>query len=288
MNGEVIGAGDFFSDSRFLGPFLMLWFDVVLFGFVIFVIDTKFIKRLTGPKLDSSVEVGIDADQKLLLQKLPPVVGTTMAQKDENIVHAQTLSKRYPLAGGGAVQAVRETSVGVKPDTVLGLLGPNGAGKTTMMSMMSGIEGIDSGEAWINSSSVNTELSEARKLLGLCPQFDALMGNLTAREHLHIFAKIRGVPGSVRTQLVDRTLRDMDLDLKADAKAKSYSGGNKRKLSVAMSMIANPTVNFLDEVKHPQSAMSRDTSNKHYQSIECRGVMHNISWVFSAVDGDGS
>ena len=49
-----------------------------------------------------------------------------------------------------------------------------------MMSMMSGIESIDSGEAWINSASVNTQLGEARKLLGLCPQFDALMGNLTA------------------------------------------------------------------------------------------------------------
>ena len=49
-----------------------------------------------------------------------------------------------------------------------------------MMSMMSGIEDINSGQAWINDASVNTELAEARKLLGLCPQFDALMGNLTA------------------------------------------------------------------------------------------------------------
>ena len=126
-------------------------------------------------------------------------------------------------------------------------LGPNGAGKTTMMSMMSGIEDINSGEAWINDASVNTELAEARKLLGLCPQFDALMANLTAREHLKIFAMIRGVPADVAPALIDRTITDMDLTLKADERTSGYSGGNKRKLSVALSMVANPTVNFLDE-----------------------------------------
>jgi ATP-binding cassette subfamily A (ABC1) protein 3 len=111
--------------------------------------------------------------------------------KQDNSAHANLLSKCYALEGGGSVQAVRETSIGVKPNEVLGLLGPNGAGKTTTMSMMSGIETIDQGEAWINDKSITTELGEARMLLGLCPQFDALMGNLTAREHLVIFAKIR-------------------------------------------------------------------------------------------------
>ena len=83
--------------------------------------------------------------------------------------------------------------------------------------------------------------------MGLCPQFDALMGNLTAREHLDIFAKIRGVPSDVRPLLVERTLKEMDLTLKGDTVAGTYSGGNKRKLSVALSMVANPNVNFLGE-----------------------------------------
>ena len=135
-------------------------------------------------------------------------------------------------------------------------LGPNGAGKTTMMSMMSGIEDINSGQAWINDASVNTELAEARKLLGLCPQFDALMANLTAREHLKIFAMIRGVPADIAPGLIDRTIKDMDLTLKADERTSGYSGGNKRKLSVALSMVANPTVNFLDE---PSTGMDPET-----------------------------
>ena len=122
--------------------------------------------------------------------------------------------------------------------------------------MLSGVEDINSGEAWINDASVNTELAEARKLLGLCPQFDALMANLTAREHLKIFAMIRGVPADIAPDLIDRTITDMDLTLKADERTSGYSGGNKRKLSVALSMVANPTVNFLDE---PSTGMDPET-----------------------------
>jgi|EP01044_Picomonas_judraskeda_P009553 ATP-binding cassette, subfamily A (ABC1), member 3 len=125
-----------------------------------------------------------------------------------------------------------------------------------MVSMLSGVEDINSGEAWINDASVNTELAEARKLLGLCPQFDALMANLTAREHLKIFAMIRGVPADIAPDLIDRTITDMDLTLKADERTSGYSGGNKRKLSVALSMVANPTVNFLDE---PSTGMDPET-----------------------------
>ena len=71
--------------------------------------------------------VGIDDDQKVLMDKIPPVEGARPEEKDSNAAHADKLSKRYPLEGGGSVQAVRETSVGVPPNTVLGLLGPNGS-----------------------------------------------------------------------------------------------------------------------------------------------------------------
>ena len=256
-NGNPFTASDTFDWDKGLTKFICFhWIQTFIFSFVLWAVDTKLIRRLTGPKLKPGEEVGIDDDQKLLAEKLPPIKGAAMSEKPNNLAHADTLSKCYPLEGGGSVQAVRETSLGVAKDSVLGLLGPNGAGKTTMMSMMSGIESIDSGSAWINDASVNDELAEARKLLGLCPQFDALMGNLTAREHLKIFAAIRGVPPQLATTLIERTIKDMDLTLKADERTSGYSGGNKRKLSVALSMIANPTVNFLDE---PSTGMDPET-----------------------------
>ena len=133
--------------------------------------------RLAGPRLGAAV--GIDDDQRELQELLPAIVGATPAQRSINAAHAEDLSKRYALRGGGSVQAVRHTSIGVPPDCIMGLLGPNGAGKTSMVSMLAGLEPIDSGDAWIASSSVTTELGAARRKLGLCPQFDALMGNLT-------------------------------------------------------------------------------------------------------------
>lgn len=257
VNDEPFSASDTFDwDKGLLKWTLFHWLQSFLFCGIIFVLDTGVVRKLTGPKLKADDAVGIDEDQKNLAEVLPPIRGASMDEKINNLAHANELSKCYSLEGGGSVQAVRETSIGVAKDEVIGLLGPNGAGKTTMMSMMSGIETIDKGEAWINDASISTELASARKLLGLCPQFDALMGNLTAREHLQIFAKIRGVPAELVTKLVDRTIRDLDLTLKADECTSGYSGGNKRKLSVALSMIANPTVNFLDE---PSTGMDPET-----------------------------
>ena len=111
---------------------------------------------------------GLDEDQHKLREKLPPVVGATPDQREIHAAHAEQLSKRYELEGGkGSVQAVHSTSLGVLPNTITGLLGPNGAGKSTMVSMMSGVEKIDSGNSWIQQSSIVSESANARRMLGL-------------------------------------------------------------------------------------------------------------------------
>jgi ABC-type multidrug transport system ATPase subunit len=265
VNGNPFSAMDTFDPERgILRSILFLIFDFGLFCGAVYLIDTGWFSR--GPKLDAQTKatVGIDSDQQELLTIIPPVVGTQAADRANNAVHAQDLSKKYALAGGGSVQAVRHTSIGVRPNSITGLLGPNGAGKSTMISMMSGIESIDSGEAWIQDASVTTNLDRARRQLGLCPQFDALLPLLTGRESLELFAAIRGVPPSLRPMLIQRTIEDMGLALKADARSGTYSGGNKRKLSVALSMIANPRVNFLDE---PSTGMDPKTRRAMWEYI---------------------
>jgi ABC-type Na+ transport system ATPase subunit NatA len=240
-----------------LRSILFLTLDSFFFCVLIYVIDTGFFTRIRGPKLDQT-SVGIDEDQRDLQEVLPPVRGGTVADRDTNAVTALDLSKRFLLEGGGSVQAVRHVSLGVAPNTILGLLGPNGAGKTTLAHMLSGLEEPDSGDAFIEQRSVVTDLDSARQRLGLCPQFDALLPNLSAREHLVMFAKVRGVPARMRARVVERTIQDMDLSLKADCRVGTYSGGNKRKLSVALSMVSDPAVAFLDE---PSTGTPLSSSN---------------------------
>ena len=126
---------------------------------------------------------------------------------------------------------------------------PNGAGKTTLIKCITGAEAtrMDDGDVFVAEKSCKTELDNARKFMGVCPQFDALLEDLTAREHLRLFARIRGVPAEQLENAISHYIAALDLQEKADMRVGTYSGGNKRKLSVAMSMISNPRAVFLDE-----------------------------------------
>ena len=121
-NKEPFTAGDTFDWDRGLLKYIcFLIFDVFLFSFLLFVIDTNLIGRLTGPKLADTTTITLDDDQKQLVDKIPPVEGATLEEKSSNLAHAHKLSKKYPLEGGGSVQAVVETSIGVAKNEVLGL-----------------------------------------------------------------------------------------------------------------------------------------------------------------------
>ena len=191
-----------------------------------------------------------------LATRLPAIKLHTKGQEKLVAVCADNLTKTYRPRNAPPTWACRGVSLQVDTGCVYGLLGPNGAGKSTIMSMLTGIETADSGDGFINGSSITSELETARRSLGLCPQFDALMDNLTAREHLVMLADIRGVPKQLVRRVVDRAIVDMSLTEKAGTVSKTYSGGNKRKLSVAMSIVANPKVTFLDE---PSTGMDPET-----------------------------
>jgi len=84
-------------------------------------------------------------------------------------------------------------------------------------------------------------------LIGYCPQGNPILDLLTTREHLHLFSVIKGIPEEFRDEYIENTIKEMNLDKYADIPAGTYSGGNKRKLVVAIAMIGNPPVVFLDE-----------------------------------------
>jgi ATP-binding cassette, subfamily A (ABC1), member 3 len=163
-------------------------------------------------------------------------------------VRVKNLRKVYNDRGIKKV-AVQELSFGVQYGEWFSLLGVNGAGKTTTFKILTGDIKPNRGKIHINGYNVldSSELAKARKFIGYWPQFDALFNGLTVREHLEFYARIKGVIPSMRREVVRRKIKQMDLTEYENTKASYLSGGNKRKLSVAMAMIGNPPIVFLDE-----------------------------------------
>jgi ABC-type multidrug transport system ATPase subunit len=145
------------------------------------------------------------------------------------------------------VLAVRGVSVGVPIGECFGLLGVNGAGKTTTMRMVTGDTEIEGGDVRVGGWSVQGQRDKARRHLGYCPQFDALPDKLTVRETLALYARIRGVPGGEVNATVEIMIQKMCLENHASQRCEHLSGGNRRKLSTALSLIGEPDVILLDE-----------------------------------------
>ncbi|XP_055623835.1 phospholipid-transporting ATPase ABCA3-like [Toxorhynchites rutilus septentrionalis] len=154
----------------------------------------------------------------------------------------KNLSKYY-----NKFRAVNRISVGVRHSECFGLLGINGAGKTSTFKMMTGDENISSGEAWVSGVSLLTDMNRVHQRIGYCPQFDALLEDLTGRETLKIFGLLRGVKSLELNSVSLALAGELKFTKHIDKKTREYSGGNKRKLSTALALMGNPNVVYLDE-----------------------------------------
>ncbi|XP_062285528.1 retinal-specific phospholipid-transporting ATPase ABCA4-like isoform X3 [Scomber scombrus] len=161
-----------------------------------------------------------------------------------DILMIRDLSKMY---GGRKRAAVDRICVGVPAGECFGLLGVNGAGKTTTFKMLTGDTDVSSGEATVAGYSILSEILDVHQNMGYCPQFDAIDELLTGREHLYLYARLRGVPESEIPRVAEWGIQKLGLTEYADRCAGTYSGGNKRKLSTAIAMIGCPAVVLLDE-----------------------------------------
>ncbi|OIW24386.1 hypothetical protein CONLIGDRAFT_636587 [Coniochaeta ligniaria NRRL 30616] len=146
----------------------------------------------------------------------------------------------------GKNTAVDNVTFGVKHGEVFALLGPNGAGKSTTISMIRGDLKPDrhGGDVFVEDVSVTKHLAAARSNLGVCPQFDAV-DQMTVQEHLRFYARVRGIPDVEHN--VEAIIRAVGLQAFRTRQAFALSGGNKRKLSLGIALMGNPTVVLLDE-----------------------------------------
>jgi len=161
----------------------------------------------------------------------------------EQFVYVNNIHKVYKTG----THAVRGISFAASTGQVFGLLGVNGAGKTTTFKILCGQVAPTAGKVSIQGFDISTEASSARKLIGYCPQFDALLDSLTTREHLFLYGRLKGIKRSLISSVVESQLQDLSLMNYVSSRAGQLSGGNKRKLSVAMATIGEPPMVFLDE-----------------------------------------
>ncbi|XP_039671640.1 retinal-specific phospholipid-transporting ATPase ABCA4-like [Perca fluviatilis] len=161
-----------------------------------------------------------------------------------DVLQIRDLSKTYV---GRKRAAVDRICVGVPAGECFGLLGVNGAGKTTTFKMLTGDTDVSSGEATVAGYSIRTEILDVHQNMGYCPQFDAIDELLTGREHLYLYARLRGVPESEIRRVAEWGIQKLGLTEYASRCAGTYSGGNKRKLSTAIAMIGCPALVLLDE-----------------------------------------
>ncbi|OWF51665.1 ATP-binding cassette sub-family A member 3-like [Mizuhopecten yessoensis] len=164
----------------------------------------------------------------------------TLMQTDSLII--KNLSRTY-----GNLKAVQNISIGVAPQECFGLLGQNGAGKTSTFKMLTGDQIVSRGNAYVNTYSIQDQIRSVQQNLGYCPQFDSLIEQMTGRETLTMYARLRGVQEHQIKPVVNELLDIMTLRQYADKNCAYYSGGNKRKLSTAMALIGDPPFVLLDE-----------------------------------------
>ncbi|GBG75008.1 hypothetical protein CBR_g19522 [Chara braunii] len=178
------------------------------------------------------------------------------------------LRKVYPGVDGNPEKvAVRELSLAVRRGECFGMLGPNGAGKTTSINMMIGFLSPSSGNALIEGLSIDDDVDMIYSLMGVCPQHDLLWESLTAREHLWFFGRLKNLKGQELKDAVDASLKNVDLHhaTVADRFAGKYSGGMKRRLSVAISLIGDPLVVYMDE---PSTGLDPASRNNLWKVVK--------------------
>ncbi|XP_058083562.1 ABC transporter A family member 1 isoform X2 [Magnolia sinica] len=191
-----------------------------------------------------NVALEVDEDTDVQAERQRVLSGSV----DNAIIYLRNLRKVYP---GGVNHpskvAVQSLTFSVQEGECFGFLGTNGAGKTTTLSMLTGEDCPSDGTAYIFGSDICLNPRAARQHIGYCPQFDALLEFLTVQEHLELYARIKGVPEMRMRDVVEEKLMEFDLWKHANKPSYSLSGGNKRKLSVAIAMIGDPPIVILDE-----------------------------------------
>ena len=158
------------------------------------------------------------------------------------MIHARGLRKAF-----GEFEAVRGIDLDVRPGEAFGFLGPNGAGKSSTMRMIAAVSPVSGGELRILGRDPATDGSAIRARLGVCPQEDTLDQELDVRDNLLVYGRYFGIPRAEVARRAEELLEFVQLTERARARVEDLSGGMKRRLTIARSLINRPDLLLLDE-----------------------------------------
>jgi ABC-2 type transport system ATP-binding protein len=175
------------------------------------------------------------------------------------MIEVRDLHKRF-----GATTAVAGVSFEIRRGETFGLLGPNGAGKSTTIGMLTGVIRPDSGTTRINGAASPTDAA-ARMAIGVAPQNLSLYEELSAAENLNFFGRLYRLSGNKLKNRVDWALTFAGLEDRRKARVKTFSGGMKRRLNLAVALVHDPAVIFLDE---PTAGVDPQSRNHIFEAIE--------------------
>ncbi|MGD9697125.1 MAG: ATP-binding cassette domain-containing protein [Thermoleophilia bacterium] len=164
----------------------------------------------------------------------------------------------------GDVRAVDGIDLDVRRGEIFGVLGPNGAGKTTMLRMLATLLPIDGGDARVFGVDVRREPHRVRQLLGLTGQYASVDEDLTGAENLWLFARLQGIRSRRARGIAADLLTRFGLEEAADKRVSTYSGGMRRRLDLAASLITQPPLIFLDE---PTTGLDPRTRGQMWDTI---------------------
>ena len=167
-------------------------------------------------------------------------------------IKIENLTKKYK-----DTVAVDNLSLSVLKGELFSLLGVNGAGKTTTIKMLSCITAPNSGDAFLNGYSIKTEPGKVKSIIAVSPQETAVAPNLTVYENLELICGIHGFSKNETKEKIETQINLLNLDSVINKKAGKLSGGYKRRLSIAMALISNPEILFLDEPTLGLDVLSR-------------------------------
>ncbi|XP_011047162.1 PREDICTED: ABC transporter A family member 7-like [Populus euphratica] len=195
-------------------------------------------------------KVFVDMDKPDVIQEREKVEQLLLEPTTSHSIVCDNLRKVYPGRDGNPEKmAVRGLSLAIPRGECFGMLGPNGAGKTSFISMMIGLTTPTTGTAYVEGLDIRTQMDWVYTSMGVCPQHDLLWETLTGREHLLFYGRLKNLRGAALKRAVEDSLKSVNLfnGGVADKKAGKYSGGMKRRLSVAISLIGDPKVVYMDE-----------------------------------------
>lgn len=175
-------------------------------------------------------------------QELPAAGGTAELDPSALAIHVRGLAKHF-----GDVRAVDGIDLDVPRGMIFAILGPNGAGKTTLMRMLATLVKPDAGTARVVGHDVAAAPQAVRAAIAMTGQFASLDEDLTARENLVMLARLWGFRGGAARERADELLAAFELSDAATRQVKDYSGGMRRRLDIAASLVVTPGVLFLDE-----------------------------------------